>query len=80
MKMITPDDLKARSEKESKFYRALRGVGDGSLEQVTPRVIKFMANELSLLGESFLKHTIEQHSFVDEQDSKRFFSNCSKGY
>lgn len=67
--MITPDDLKSKAEKESKFYIALRGLDPTYLEISTPRVIKFMANELSLLGEHFMKQTIEQQSVVDENDS-----------
>jgi hypothetical protein len=47
--------MTARAEKESKFYKALRGIDDKCIEALTPNVIKFIANEMSLLGDTFLQ-------------------------
>ena len=35
-----------------------------------PKVVKFIANEMSLLGEYFVQQTIERSSIVDNDNSK----------
>ena len=40
--------------KEVDFFKAVRGVSTESIQKMTPKVVKFIANEMSLLGESFI--------------------------
>lgn len=59
-----------RNERENRFYKAIRGVDDSCIEKAVPKVVRFLANEISLLGELFIKSTIERSSVVDEKNSK----------
>jgi hypothetical protein len=66
MEVKTTDDLIARSEKESKFYNALRGTEEAGIEVRVPKVITYIANEMNLLGETFVTQTIEGSAVTDE--------------
>lgn len=70
MTMLNEDDFKTKMELENKFYKAIRAVDATAIDSTAPRVVKFMANEMSLLGEQFLKHTLEKNSAIDDKDSK----------
>ena len=67
MKMRTPEDKIRKVEEESKFILALRGIDDKAIEVRNPRVIQFIANEMSLLGHKFFKKTVKTHSVLDEK-------------
>lgn len=54
MQMNSSTDMLKRSEKESKFFQAVRGVDDSCIEKLVPKVVKFLANEMNLLGEYFI--------------------------
>lgn len=54
MTIRKPEDLVQRNAKEAKFYRAIRGVDEEAIQVITPSVVKFLANEISLLGDIFL--------------------------
>lgn len=49
--MLNEDDFKTKMELENKFYKAIRAVDATAIDSTAPRVVKFMANEMSLLGE-----------------------------
>ncbi|TNV74030.1 hypothetical protein FGO68_gene14997 [Halteria grandinella] len=68
MTIRKPEDLVLRNAKEAKFYRAIRGVDEEAIQVITPSVVKFLANEISLLGDIFLQQTIERSAMVDEND------------
>jgi len=70
MRIKTPAELAAQERKESEFYRVIRGDFEEGVEDRIPRVVKFLANEMHLVGESFIRKAIERHSSVDENDSK----------
>jgi hypothetical protein len=55
MTIKSPQDMMRRNEKEARFYRAIRGVDDAAIDSVTPRVVQFMASEMSLLGDLFIQ-------------------------
>jgi hypothetical protein len=74
MTVKSHDDLEKRAVKESRFYKALRGVDNECIDDMVPLVVKFIANEMSLLGESFIRQTMEQHAVVDESDSNTYIS------
>jgi len=57
-----------RSQKESEFFSALRGVDDSAIATLIPKVIRYLANEINLLGEYFVTHTLEMSSFVDDSN------------
>ena len=80
MRIVTPDDLQLRAEKESKFYKAIRGVDEKAIEKKVPLVVKFVANEIQLLGKQFFTHTVEKSAVVDEKNSKHNLKlNCYRG-
>ena len=60
--------MKVRAEKETNFYKAIRGVDDACIANSVPKVVKFIANEMSLLGDTFVQQTLEKSSVVDEND------------
>jgi len=65
MKIDTSADLVRRSEAESSFYAAVRGIQAPA--QLVPLPVRFLANEVSLLGDLFVAQTIEKHAMVDDQ-------------
>jgi hypothetical protein len=54
MEVKTSIDLMIRSERESKFYSALRGTDESAVEKKVPIIIQYIANEINLLGETFV--------------------------
>lgn len=65
MKIDTSADLVRRSEAESSFYAAVRGIQAPA--KLVPLPVRFLANEVSLLGDLFVAQTIEKHAMVDDQ-------------
>lgn len=69
MRIRYPEDIELRTHKESAFFKAIRGIDESCIEVVTPKVVKYLANEMSLLGEDFLLTTIQKNSVIDEHES-----------
>ena len=70
MRIVYPSDMELRTQKESAFFKAIRGIDETCIETVTPKVVKYLANEMSLLGEDFLHNTIKKSAVMDENGSK----------
>jgi hypothetical protein len=61
-----------RALKEDKFFRAIRGVDDSCIDTtIVPRPVKFLATEMSLLGEIFVGQALERHSLLYDSDQRR---------
>lgn len=54
MQVKSDTDLMLRSEKESQLFNTLRGVEETENDSVIPKIIRFLANEMNLLGEYFV--------------------------
>ncbi|CDW73821.1 UNKNOWN [Stylonychia lemnae] len=66
MRITSAEELKLRSEKESKFYKAIKGLDFKAIEDRVPMAIQFIANEINLLGDQFFLHTLEKNAAADE--------------
>lgn len=90
MTINSADDLMRRSKEESNFFKAVRGTDESCIAKIIPAPVRFLANEVSILGDQFVSQTIEKHSMVDEngkvliefdsliQSLQRFEYICSK--
>eukprot|EP00347_Sterkiella_histriomuscorum_P022899 403336739 len=68
MRITKTEDVIQKQESELNFHKALRGIEESAIEKKQPLVVKFIANEISLLGEEFFQHTVEKNAVLDEND------------
>ncbi len=48
------------------MQNALRGTDESGIEKKIPTLIQYIANEINLLGETFVAQTIEASAVTDE--------------
>jgi hypothetical protein len=67
MQVKSDADLMLRSQRESQLFNTLRGVTETpELNTVKPQIIQFLANEINLLGQYFVKQAFETYAMVDD--------------
>ncbi len=67
MQVKSDADLMLRSQRESQLFNTLRGVSETpELNNVKPQIIQFLANEINLLGQYFVKQAFETYAMVDD--------------